>query len=125
MKYRQTTTFKREFRRLPPEHRRLAKAAFRAFVDECNAAERDGREARFPSELRVKKIQGFQPIQATKHRPAITAIWEMTWNFARPDGRATFEWIEIDGARAIGWRRIGGHDVIDPAKIGGEWRETS
>jgi hypothetical protein len=40
-------------------------------------------------------------------------IWEMTWNFARPDGRATFEFIEIDGERAVRWRRIGGHDIYD------------
>ena len=37
----------------------------------------------------------------------------MTWSFAGPDGRATFEWILIDGELAIRWRRIGGHEVFD------------
>ncbi|MFO7531790.1 MAG: hypothetical protein R6W93_04960 [Candidatus Limnocylindrales bacterium] len=41
-----------------------------------------------------------------------TGVWEMTWSFAGPDGRATFEWIEIDGERAIRWRRIGGHEIF-------------
>jgi len=39
----------------------------------------------------------------------------MTWSKSRPDGRATWEWIEIDGERAVRWRRVGGHDVFaDP-----------
>jgi hypothetical protein len=39
-------------------------------------------------------------------------IWEMTWSFAGPDGRATFEWIEIRGEPGIRWRRIGGHAIF-------------
>jgi hypothetical protein len=37
----------------------------------------------------------------------------MTWNFAGPDGRATFEWFELDGRLAVRWRRIGGHKIFD------------
>ncbi len=40
-------------------------------------------------------------------------IWEMTWHFERPDLRATFEWVEIDGERAIQWRRIGDHSIFN------------
>lgn len=41
----------------------------------------------------------------------------MTWSFSGPDGRATFEWIQIDGERAIRWRRGGGHNIFnDPAR---------
>jgi hypothetical protein len=36
----------------------------------------------------------------------------MTWSFAGPDGRATFEFITIDGEPAIRWRRIGGHEIF-------------
>jgi hypothetical protein len=36
----------------------------------------------------------------------------MTWRFAEPDGRATFEWIEVDGELAVLWRRIGGHEIF-------------
>jgi len=39
-------------------------------------------------------------------------VWEMTWSFAGPDGRATFEWIEIEGETASRWRRIGGHAIL-------------
>jgi hypothetical protein len=39
-------------------------------------------------------------------------VWEMTWSFAGPDGRATFEWVEVDGELAIQWRRIGGHEIL-------------
>ncbi len=43
--------------------------------------------------------------------------WEMTWSFAGPDGRATFEWITIDGEQAVRWRRVGGHEILnDPAR---------
>lgn len=42
-----------------------------------------------------------------------TGIWEMTWSFAGPDGRATFELVEIDGEPAIRWRRIGTHAIYD------------
>jgi hypothetical protein len=37
----------------------------------------------------------------------------MTWSFAGPDGRATFEWVVRDGEARIRWRRIGGHAVFD------------
>jgi hypothetical protein len=37
----------------------------------------------------------------------------MTWSFAGPDGRATFEYIDIGGDLGIRWRRIGGHAIFD------------
>jgi hypothetical protein len=65
----------------------------------CERYERDP-STPWPRGLRVKHVQGT------------TGVWEMTWSFAGPDGRATFEWIEIDGERAIRWRRIGGHEIF-------------
>ena len=56
----------------------------------------------WPASLRVKSVQGHP------------GIWEMTWSFAGPDGRATFEFIEIDGEPAIRWRRIGDHRIFEP-----------
>lgn len=38
-------------------------------------------------------------------------IWEMTWSFSGPDGRATFEWVSAEGEIHIRWRRIGGHQI--------------
>jgi hypothetical protein len=45
---------------------------------------------------------------------ALTAavIQLMTWSFRGPDGRATFEWVQIDGALAVRWRRILGHSIF-------------
>jgi hypothetical protein len=39
-------------------------------------------------------------------------IWEMTWSFSVPDGRVTFEWVEIDDTSGIRWRRIGTHEIF-------------
>ncbi|MCB0879823.1 MAG: hypothetical protein KDC46_12695 [Thermoleophilia bacterium] len=102
MKFETTTTFEREWRRLSRDHRRMARAALADFIDACNAVTGTA-IPEFPASLRVRPLRGT-------NRPV---IWEMTWNFARPDGRATFEFIEIDGARAVRWRRIGGHDVYE------------
>ena len=54
----------------------------------------------WPRGLRIKRVAGSP------------GVWEMTWSFAGPDGRATFEWIEIDGELAVRWRRIGGHEIF-------------
>lgn len=53
--------------------------------------------AAWPASLRIRKVQ------------AAPGIWEMTWSFSGPDGRATFEWVQIDGEPGVRWRRIGGH----------------
>ncbi len=39
-------------------------------------------------------------------------VWEMTWSFSGPDGRATFEWVNREGAVRILWHRIGGHVIV-------------
>jgi len=39
-------------------------------------------------------------------------IWEMTWSFSGPDGRATFALITVDGEVVLRWRRIGGHAIF-------------
>lgn len=41
-----------------------------------------------------------------------TGVWEMTWSMKRPDGRATWEWVQLDGEAAIRWRRIGDHSIL-------------
>jgi hypothetical protein len=51
----------------------------------------------WPKKLRVKPMTGTDN------------IWEMTWSFSGPDGRATFEWVNLEGEVQIRWRRIGGH----------------
>jgi hypothetical protein len=36
----------------------------------------------------------------------------LTWSFSGPDGRATFEFVTIDGELGILWRRIGDHRIF-------------
>jgi hypothetical protein len=36
----------------------------------------------------------------------------MTWSMGEPDGRATWEWVEIDGQPAVRWRRVGTHEIF-------------
>ncbi|GAC1406264.1 MAG: hypothetical protein NVSMB52_19820 [Chloroflexota bacterium] len=54
----------------------------------------------WPAKLRMERVQG------------VSGTREMTWSFAGPDGRATFEVVEIEGEPVIRWRRVGGHDIF-------------
>jgi hypothetical protein len=53
--------------------------------------------------LRVNPVQGT------------AGIYEMTWSLKGPDGRATFEFVNIDGDPRIRWRRIGDHSIFKDA----------
>ena len=96
--------------RFAGDRRRLSDDEFRRFWqvvrDEfTGAADRHVTDpgAAWPVGLRVKPVQHAR------------GVWEMTWSFAGPDGRATFEWAQIDGEPAIRWRRVGGHAIFsDP-----------
>jgi hypothetical protein len=98
LKYRKTPAFESDYRKLSRTERDAFRAALKTFIP---AAERAATgSARWPKSLRVRAVQ------------AAPGVWELTWSFAGPDGRATFEWIEIEGERAILWRRIGGHAIF-------------
>jgi hypothetical protein len=100
LKYELTPPFDADWRRLSPEERVL----FRRAVDEINRAysQRGASPVpRWPAHLRVKALQG--------HR----GIWEMTWSFSGPDGRATFEFVDMDGDLGIRWRRVGDHRIFE------------
>lgn len=100
MKYQTTPAFDGDVRRLSQEERKLFLDVVRAkFVP---AAERRAADpsAAWPRSLRVKAVK------------AAPGILELTWSFAGPDGRATFEWVTIDGEPAIRWRRVGGHEIF-------------
>jgi len=57
--------------------------------------------AAWPRSRRVKSVQGAPN------------VLEMTWSFASPDGRATFELVTVDDELRCRWRRIGDHSVFD------------
>lgn len=106
MKWQSTAAFDGDLRRLSSEELRL----FRRVITErfVPAADRVAADPAvgWPASLRVKRVEGAG------------GIWEMTWSFSGPDRRATFEWTEVDGERAIRWRRVGGHEIFkDPGAM--------
>lgn len=103
MKYETTPAFDADFKRLKPEHRAAFLEVLKGkFIPAC-AALTDDPTSVWPKSLRVKSVQGAP------------GILEMTWSFASPDGRATFELVTIDDELRCRWRRIGDHAVFrDP-----------
>ena len=99
MKFEVTDAFRADRRRLSQSERERLAEVLPAFVTACDRYAADPATA-WPSSLRVKDVEGAP------------GIFEMTWSFSGPDGRATFEWIRIHGELAVRWRRIGRHDVL-------------
>lgn len=98
MKYQRADRFKRDCKRLSSErYERLRAVAVEQFAPAAERRAQNPGEA-WPKALRVKDVEGH------------AGIWEMTWDW--PDGRATFEWIEIEGEPAIRWRRAGTHAIF-------------
>ena len=100
MKFETTPAFDSDYRRLKPEHR----SAFRLAVKEefgpaCDAYAADP-PTPWPSALRVKPVRNA------------AGVLEMTWSFASPDGRTTFELITVDDDLRCRWRRVGDHVVF-------------
>ncbi|HEX5466306.1 MAG TPA: hypothetical protein VFW92_06490 [Candidatus Limnocylindrales bacterium] len=102
MKYVVLESFRRDFERLTRTEKEAFLAILPSFVAACDHFATDPSTA-WPASLRVKSIQGAP------------GILEMTWSFAGPDGRATFEWVRLGGDLAVRWRRMGGHEIFgDP-----------
>ncbi|MDA8209532.1 MAG: hypothetical protein M0Z92_11105 [Actinomycetota bacterium] len=107
MRFELTASFKADYRRLSQREQELFKEAVRLFSDSCDKFVDTGDLGAWRSSLRVKAIVGGH------------GIFEMTWNFSGPDGRATWEWctVEVEGKKhpAVRWRRVGGHSIFgDP-----------
>lgn len=100
MKWQAAPAFEADLRRLSRDELER----FRRFVRESfvPAAERRAgdRDAPWPKSLRVKAVRGA------------AGVWECTWSYAGPDGRATFDWVTIGAEPAIRWRRVGGHRIF-------------
>ena len=100
MKYQRTPAFAADWRALTQDERDLfRRCVLEEFVPACDRVAADP-AARFPARLRFKAVEGAP------------GVFEMTWSFAGPDGRATFEWVIVDGERAVRWRRVGGHGIF-------------
>lgn len=100
MRFEITPAFDADYRRLSREHA----TAFRQVVREkfalaCDAYAKNPATP-WPASLRVKPVR------------SAPGVWEMTWSFASPDGRATFELITVEGEPRCRWRRVGDHGVF-------------
>lgn len=98
MRFRTTPAFDRDWKRLPADHKRIFRERLGDFNRACDAYAND-RAAVWPAALRVSQLVGTN------------SIWEMTWSFAGPDGRSTFEFILEDDVLHCQWRRIGDHTI--------------
>ncbi len=98
MKHLEGDAFLADWDRLTPRERGLFFAAVRAINEAFSR--RQGGLPRWPARLRIRPMSGHP------------GIFEMPWSFAGPDGRATFELVDLEGEPAIKWRRIGGHDIF-------------
>jgi hypothetical protein len=103
MKFRTTPAFDADYAALPAEHRTMFRDRIAAFSNGCDTWFDVGPSPHpWPANLRV-------------HRLVNTDIWAMTWHYRRPDGRATFEFLDLAGGTILRWRRIGGHGIyIEP-----------
>ncbi|HSW41024.1 MAG TPA: hypothetical protein VLM76_00750 [Patescibacteria group bacterium] len=99
MKFEVLDSFRADYGRLSQADRKRLKKILPAFVAACERFGTDPSMS-WPSALRVKNVEGAP------------GIFEMTWSFSGPDGRATFEWTRIAGAPGVRWRRIGGHRIL-------------
>jgi hypothetical protein len=99
VKFTTTRSFDADYRRLSTGEAELFRSALKAFVPACDRYATDP-STKWPAALRVKSIEGAP------------GVWEMTWSFSGPDGRATFEIVQIDGAPGVRWRRIGDHSIF-------------
>lgn len=105
MRYERTESFKADYRRLSEAERKLFRVAVKDFNEGCQRYILSKDPSDWPHSLRVQSVTGAK------------GIWEMTWHFSGPDGRATWEWteaIDSEGKKrpAVRWRRIGDHYIF-------------
>jgi hypothetical protein len=101
VKFETTPAFDADYRRLKREHREaFRRVLLTKFIPACDTLAVSPSTA-WPKSLRVKSVQGAPGVR------------EMTWSFASPAGRATFELVTVGGELRCRWRRIGDHSVFD------------
>lgn len=102
MKFESAPSFDRDLKALKPEHLADFRKILRRFSAACDAwavAKDAGGHFVWPRALRVSQMRGRN------------GIWEMSWSFASPDGRATFESVRVDNEWRCRWRRVGDHSI--------------
>jgi hypothetical protein len=105
MRYERSNSFRADHGRLSESERRLFREAVRVFNDAADRAA-SGVSNPWPARLRVSGVHGAE------------GVFEMTWSFSGPDGRATWEWATLTDSdtgqhhRAVRWRRLRGHAIF-------------
>jgi hypothetical protein len=100
VRYQVTPAFEADWRRLTADEQGVFRTVVRErFNPACDRRAANPAEP-WPRSLRIRDVEGAP------------GILEMTWSFAGPDGRATFEWLVVDGIPVVRWRRIGGHAIF-------------
>lgn len=99
MRFERSESFRADYRRLKDHEKDMFRDAVRRMND---AYEHRGDQPlpAWPASLRIKDVKGAP------------GIFEMTWSFSGPDGRATFEIVEMAGEPVVRWRRIGNHRIF-------------
>lgn len=105
MRFERTESFKSDYQRLSEVEREIFRAAARVFNAACDRFIETHDPSSWPAGLRVKGVVNAP------------GVFEMTWSFSGPDGRATWQWITVitvDGVSmpAVRWRRLGGHKIF-------------
>jgi hypothetical protein len=115
VKFETAPAFDADLGRLKPEHAvEFKKVVADRFVPACDACAEDPSRP-WPASLRVMPVRSSRGV----------FVFEMTWSFASPNGRATFELLTVDGELRVRWRRVGDHDVFKKRVGVNERRKTT
>jgi hypothetical protein len=99
VRYQTTPRWDADWKSLKPEHKRQFRKVLPDFIAACDTYAAASGACTWPAALRVKPMR------------SASGIWELTWSFASPDGRATFEFVTDDDGLLVRWRRIGDHSI--------------
>lgn len=100
MRFTREARFDTDFKALRREHQQqFIQVIAEKFNPACDAFAQDSR-TQWPASLRVKPMRNAP------------GIFEMTWSFTSPDGRATFQLLRDDRGIYCRWRRVGDYSVF-------------
>lgn len=106
MRFETTPQWDRDWKALKPEHKRAFREVLPDFIRACDAyaASKAGVKSTAPP-CRWSAALRVHPMKSA------AGIWELTWSFSSPDGRATFEFVSDQKGLLLRWRWIGDHSI--------------
>jgi hypothetical protein len=105
VRFERTEPFWADHQRLSEDSRDKFRTAVRVFNLAADRFFETSDLSSWPANLRVKAVANA------------TGVFEMTWSFSGPDGRATWEWTTVVDADGRPWpavrcRRLGSHRIF-------------